>query len=150
MDNKNVNAKNNTENNAIEDSALMADMATWSSKNKELNTYSEQIELAGYFPSLEERCISMNKNGLNPIAGVNTGALNGDVLYESGMNFLSSIKKELFDAKPEWEKNWIKESKIGESRLDENEEIDNITPRDGRPKLTVEYLRSIGYDIDIS
>ena len=116
-----------------------------------LDLYSEQVELAGFFPSLEERCINMSRMGIKPIPGVNTGAVSGDTLHLAGMELLSAIKKEIFDSKPEWEKECIKEGRIAGARLeDESFEDDGVTPQDGRPRLTVEYLRSIGYDIDIS
>lgn len=138
-----------SENNAVEDSALLADMASW--KNEGLDRYTAQVELAGVFPSLEERCINMSRIHVKPLSGINTGALSGDVLYEAGMELLSVIKNEIFDAKPKWEKELIKEGKISGLCLeDESFENDGITPQDGRPRLTVEYLRSIGYDIDIS
>jgi hypothetical protein len=116
-----------------------------------LDAYSEQVELAGFFPSLEERCINMSRQRIKPLPGINTGAVSGDVTHEAGMAFLASIKKEMFDSKPEWEKECIKEGRIAGARLDdESFEDDGVTPQDGRPRLTVEYLRSIGYDIDIS
>lgn len=138
-----------SENNAVEDSALLADMASW--KNEGLDRYTAQVEFVQYFPGLEERCINMRRQGINPLPNINTGALSGDMLYEAGMELLLAIKREVFDAKPEWEKEFIKEGKISGARLDdESFEDDGITPQDGRPRLTVEYLRSIGYDIDIS
>ena len=146
----NDEVKMDSDNNAVEDSALLADMAKWP-KNEGLDSYSEQVQLAVLFPGLEERCISMGRMRIKPEPDINTGALSGDLLYESGAAFLTAIKKEIFDVKPKWEKDWIKEGRISGERLeDESFEDDGITPQDGRPPLTVEYLRSIGYDIDIS
>jgi hypothetical protein len=116
-----------------------------------MDKYTQQYEFASYFPGLEERSTKMAKMYIKPEPDVNTGALRGDALHEAGMSFLAEIKKEIFDGKPAWEKELIKEGKIGgKVFFDELYEEDDITPRDGRPRLTVEYLRSIGYDIDIS
>lgn len=149
-----------SENNAVVNEAVLADMEPVTIKEnsaplteEELNMarFVEKMELASFFPTLEERCISLSRQGIKPEVGVNTGALGSDIRHEAGMEFLKAIKKEIFDAKPQWEKDWIKEGRISGAKLEDEPFLeDGVTPADGRPPLTVEYLRSIGYDIDIS
>ena len=165
MDNENDNENVNNAENKVEsvDAFIMerqeiekmdindGNNSVRSQEQLNMDKYTQQVELAGFFPSLEERCISMSRQHIKPVVGVNTGAVSGDTLHLAGMELLSAIKKEIFDSKPEWEKECIKEGRIAGARLeDESFEDDGVTPQDGRPRLTVEYLRSIGYDIDIS
>jgi hypothetical protein len=148
-----------SENYASVNSAVLADMAPVTIKENterseeqiNMDKYLEKYEFSQYFPGLEERCIELSRQGIKPEPDVNTGALRGDVLHEAGMELLSAIKKEIFNAKPQWEKDWIKEGRISGAKLEDEPFLDDgVTPADGRPPLTVEYLRSIGYDIDIS
>jgi len=166
MDNENVNKTDNVKSvvNEIVDASFDSVVerqeigkiindgnSVRSQEQLNMDKYTEKYEFANHFPGLEERCINMRRQGIEPLPDINTGALSGDVLYEAGKELLSAIKKELFDSKPQWEKDWIKEGRIAGARLDDDSfEDDGITPQDGRPRLTVEYLRSIGYDIDIS
>jgi len=165
MDNENDNENVNNAENKVEsvDAFIMerqeiekmdindGNNSVRSQEQLNMDKYTEKYEFAHYFPGLEERCINMRRQGIEPLPDINTGALNGDVLYDAGMDLLLAIKKEIFDSKPEWEKECIKEGRIAGARLDDDSfEDDDITPQDGRPRLTVEYLRSIGYDIDIS
>ena len=150
------------ENYALVNEAVLADMEPVTIKENTVHTeeqlnmdrYMQKLELASYFPLLNEKCIAMAKVGIKPEPQINTGALCGEIVQEAGMELLASIKKEIFDSKPEWEKEWIREGRISGAKLESDfygdNDPDDVTPQDGRPKLTVEYLRSIGYDIDIS
>ncbi len=62
----------------------------------------------------------------------------GGAIQSAGQRFLERIHQEIWDSKPQWEKDAIEK----ERREDDPEGI----PNDGRPELTPEYLRSIGYD----
>jgi len=168
MSDKNMDNKITENNNAVNDSVVAGDIEPViiikseeekiensgiirSEEEINMDKFVEKMELASFFPSLEERCISISRIGIKPLPDINTGALASNIRYEAGMDLLSAIKKEIFDSKPEWEKECIKEGRIAGARLeDESFEDDGVTPQDGRPRLTVEYLRSIGYDIDIS
>lgn len=133
-----------------------------------LNKYANLLNDAEYFPTLEESCKRMAKCGLIPVPNENTGCTKGDMLFEAGMQLLADIKQEIHDSKTDWEREWEEENAISGAKAEFEEAIvsqggknnddstvgqfleDGVTPKDGRPPLTVEYLRSIGYDIDIS
>jgi len=179
MNNKANNNDNTEHNNSVDNSAKESN--TTNKSDEQLNNnktdnktdeqvnmarYMEKLEMAGYFPSMNERCMSMSKIGIKPDVDINTGACRGEVVQEAGMELLASIHGEIYDALPEWEKEKIKEELLsGDGEYDEysghrayinnnggisDKKGDGITPNDGRPELTVAYLRSIGYDIDIS
>ena len=61
--------------------------------------------------------------------------------YKASTDFLNNIHQEIYDAKPQWEKDQItKELKS----LAKGVEIDEISDESERPELTAEYLISIG------
>ena len=69
--------------------------------------------------------------------------------YDAGVDFLERIHTEIFNDKPASEQEAIKADlkslARGDVDIEEQYDVELV-----RPELTVEYLKSIGYDIDIA
>ena len=64
-------------------------------------------------------------------------------LYEAKVSFLDRIHQEIFEAKPEWQKQAIKRDLDALAR-GEDEEGNLPAETLEKPELTADYLRSIG------
>lgn len=94
------------------------------------------------YPTLIQKRKRLAKPGQRLASAKEVEEYLGVATHNAGMRFLGRIHQEIWDSKPQWEKDRIT------AELQEDivaEKAEKVAPC-AKPELTADYLRSLGYD----